>query len=144
MLDIIEKFVVPLLSVLLSGSCFKIIHEIRKDSRAEKAQVEERDRATAAKQDAIAKMCQRSFRCNLKNQIIAVGKNWKDPTYSRSQLRLDCKELQEDMQLYTDSGQNHATQALYIKLFKDMREDDEVSSWSIDALWIEALSEALS
>lgn len=144
MLDFIEKFIVPILSVLLSGSCFKIIHEIRKDRRAEKAEAEERDRANAARQDTIAKMCQRSFRCNLKNQIIAVSKHWKDPNYSRSQLRLDCEELQEDMQLYTDSGQNHATQALYIKLFKDMREDDEVSGWSIDTLWIEALSDALS
>jgi uncharacterized radical SAM superfamily Fe-S cluster-containing enzyme len=89
-------------------------------------------------------MCSRSFRYNLKRQIVCVTRNWKDANYSRIQLRLDCEELQEDMQLYTDSGQNHATQTMYIKLFKDMREDDAVSSWSIDVLWIESLSDALA
>lgn len=144
MLDFIAKIIVPIISVLLSGSCIKVIHEIRKDRHMEREQAAERDRAYSAQQDAIAKMCQRSFRCNLKNQIAAVRKNWLDPNYNRTQLRLDCEELQEDMQLYIDSGQNHATQALYIKLFKDMRDDNEVSSWSIDVLWIEALSDALS
>jgi len=144
MMDFIVKVIVPLVSVLLSGSCIGVIHTIMRDRKTEKAEQAEREKVYTAQQDAIAKMCSRSFRYNLKSQIVCVSKNWKDPNYSRSQLRLDCEELQEDMQLYTESGQNHATQAMYIKLFKDMREDDEVSSWSIDVLWIEALSAALA
>ena len=142
--EVVIKIIVPLVSVLLSGSCIGGIHTVMKDRRVDKERIAERERAYAAQQDAIAKMCSRSFRYNLKSQIVCVTRNWKDPNYSRIQLRLDCEELKEDMQLYTDSGQNHATQAMYIKLFKDMREDAEVSGWSIDVLWIEALSEALA
>ena len=142
--EVVIKIIVPLVSVLLSGSCIGVIHTVMKDRREDKERIAEHERAYAAHQDAIAKMCSRSFRYNLKRQIVCVTRNWKDANYSRIQLRLDCEELQEDMQLYTDSGQNHATQTMYIKLFKDMREDDEVSSWSIDVLWIEALSDALA
>lgn len=142
--EVVIKIIVPLVSVLLSGSCIGVIHTVMKDRREDKERIAEHERAYAAHQDAIAKMCSRSFRYNLKRQIVCVTRNWKDANYSRIQLRLDCEELQEDMQLYTYSGQNHATQALYIKLFKDMREDDAVSSWSIDVLWIEALSDALA
>lgn len=141
--DSIVEIIVPLISVLLSGSCLGVIHNIIKDRHAEKEKAAEREREYIAKQDAIAKMCSRSFRYNLKSQIICVMQNWKDPNYSRIQLRLDCEELREDMQLYTDSGQNHATQSMYVKLFKDMREDDEVSGWSIDVLWIESLKDVL-
>ena len=142
--EVVIKIIVPLVSVLLSGSCIGVIHTVMKDRREDKERIAEHERAYAAHQDAIAKMCSRSFRYNLKRQIVCVTRNWKDANYSRIQLRLDCEELQEDMQLYTDSGQNHATQTMYIKLFKDMREDDEVSSWSIDVLWIEALRDALA
>lgn len=142
--EVVIKIIVPLVSVLLSGSCIGGIHTVMKDRRVDKERIAERDRAYAAQQDAIAKMCSRSFRYNLKSQIVCVTRNWKNANYSRIQLRLDCEELKEDMQLYTDSGQNHATQAMYIKLFKDMREDDEVSGWSIDVLWIEALSDTLA
>ena len=143
MLDVIVQVIVPLISVVLSGSCIKVIYEIRKDKQTEEKRIDERDRTYASQQAAIAKMCQRSFRYNLKSQIVCISKNWRNPDYSRIQLRLDCEELQEDMKLYIESGQNHATQAMYVKLFKDMREDDEVSSWSIDVLWIEALSDVL-
>jgi hypothetical protein len=142
--EVVIKIIVPLVSVLLSGSCIGVIHTVMKDRRVDKERIAEHERAYAAHQDAIAKMCSRSFRYNLKRQIVCVTRNWKDANYSRIQLRLDCEELQEDMQLYTDSGQNHATQTMYIKLFKDMREDDAVSSWSIDVLWIESLSDALA
>jgi hypothetical protein len=142
--EVVIKIIVPLVSVLLSGSCIGVIHTVMKDRREDKERIAEHERAYAAHQDAIAKMCSRSFRYNLKRQIVCVTRNWKDANYSRIQLRLDCEELQEDMQLYTDSGQNHATQTMYIKLFKDMREDDAVSSWSIDVLWIESLSDALA
>lgn len=118
-----ESIITIITSVLGSGVISLILQRHWAMVDAKKAEKQSQSMEARRERDARdrdSRMLKKIFRINLNRTIIDVRRHLEDPTYPDSRLRLDIRDLKDDMQDYFDMGGNGGTHAAYVELYKEL------------------------
>lgn len=121
----IESIITIITAVLGSGILSLLLQRhwsVQDAKRAEQREQSEECKQARADRERDSRMLKKIFRAQLNRTIIDVRHQLDDPTFPESRLRLEIKDLRDDMEDYFQMGGNGGTHAAYVALYKEISE----------------------